>query len=245
MPRPFLAFDLETIPDPELPPFVPKEGAADPFPPPPFHKIVAIGAAFIDPDYVVRKIGILGEQGDEATALEELVALTSKRGPVLVSWNGRGFDLPVVVARCLRHGIPFPWFYSARDVRYRYSPNGHLDLKDFLVDYGAGRAYQLDTASKLIGLAGKLGCDGSDVAGMVAAGKIEEVRDYCLQDVAQTVGVFLRVQLLRGEITLELYRSAAAALLATIETDNRIAPLAARIRGRFLLRDAAKEGTAA
>jgi 3'-5' exonuclease len=74
---------------------------------------------------------------------------------------------------------------------------------DLLADHGAARSFSLDVAAKLIGLPGKLDAKGADVQGMVDAGRVEQVRAYCMQDVAQTAALFLRVQLLRGVLDAE------------------------------------------
>jgi predicted PolB exonuclease-like 3'-5' exonuclease len=79
-----------------------------------------------------------------------------------------------------------PRYYVGRDARYRFSTEGHFDLMDFLVEHRATRGYSLNLAAKLIGMPGKMDTKGSDVAEMVAAGRIEEVISYCLSDVAQT-----------------------------------------------------------
>ena len=98
--------------------------------------------------------------------------------------------MPVIAARCLRHGIAFGHYYGSRDVRYRFSPEGHLDLMDYLTDFGASRASRLDVIARSIGMPGKVGVEGKDVGPMVHAGKLAEVQAYCLCDVAQTTGVF-------------------------------------------------------
>src|SRR5262249_55972178 len=136
-----------------------------------------------------------------------------------------GFDMPVILARSLHYGLSFPWYYAGRDARYRFSIEGHFDLMDFLVDHGATRGYSLNLAAKLIGMPGKMDTNGGDVAEMVAGGRIEEVISYCLSDVAQTVAVLLRTQLLRGEITLAEYIEGAEALLRGIEREPRLAPM--------------------
>ena len=123
--------------------------------------------------------------------------LDAKR-PTVVTWNGRGFDMPVITSRALKHGVPMPWWFSDRNTRYRYSTDGHFDLMDFLADFGAAKNARLDAYAKLVGFPGKVGVDGSQVLPMVHAGKIDEVNAYCLCDVAQTAAIFLRVELLRG-----------------------------------------------
>jgi predicted PolB exonuclease-like 3'-5' exonuclease len=82
---------------------------------------------------------------------------------------------------------------------------------------------------------GKVGVEGKDVGPMVHAGRLAEVRDYCLCDVAQTAGVFLRVQLLRGELDRERYLTAMRALIALIRSDKRLDPVAQGVNERRLL----------
>src|SRR5215468_11433458 len=103
-----------------------------------------MGAALLDARHVLRRVWVVGEDGDkdERGTLAALAGyLDAHRDLTIVTWNGRGFDLPVVAARCLRHGVAFPWYYQRRDARYRYSPDGHLDLMDLLADHGATKCY--------------------------------------------------------------------------------------------------------
>ena len=219
----FLVMDIETIIDPRIP--LPSKSDQSALPPPPFHQVVAIGALLIDANYRPVRLGIVGEHKSEREALEGFAKFMGDRRSDLVTYNGRGFDLPVIVARCLRHGVTFPYYYRERDVRYRFSPRGHLDLMDFMTDFGAARAVPLDTYTKLIGLPGKVGVDGKDVGPMVHAGRIEEVYNYCLCDVVQTTGLFLRVQLLRGELDRERYIEAMKGLIELMSSDDRVAPV--------------------
>ncbi|EYF07258.1 ribonuclease H-like domain-containing protein [Chondromyces apiculatus] len=235
----FLVLDLETVLDTSLPPPPKKKSGGDVFPAPPYHKIVAMGAALLDASYRLRRTWIVSEGRDEFTVLAALVAFLNAKlaegiGVTLVSWNGRGFDLPVLVARCLHHGLAWPWYYET-EARRRYSDYGHIDLMDLLVDHGAARPYGLSLAAKLIGMPGKLDVNGSNVQAMIDAGEVEQVRAYCLQDVVQTAALFLRVQLLRGELPPAIYAVAAAHLLGVIERERRLAPLLPLIdRDRFL-----------
>lgn len=230
----FLVFDIETIVDTTLPIHESHDGAS--LPPSPYHQVVAIGAFLLTDAGLPIRLGIVAEGKPESEQLAEFVRVVSKREVELITYNGRGFDLPVIAARCLRHGIPFPAYYRRRDFRYRFSPDGHLDLMDFLADYGATRATKLDVVAKLIGMAGKVGVEGKDVGPMVAAGRLKEVQDYCLCDVVQTAAVFLRLQLLRGELDRTQYLAAATALLDFIDADVRLASVGAAVdRQRLLL----------
>ena len=233
MPKSHLVIDIETVLDPELP--IAENSEAERLPAPPHHKIVVIGALLFDTSLAVQRIGVLGEGKDELGVLVDFARFLEDRKPDLVTFNGRGFDLPVIAARCLRHGVPLRHYYRARDVRYRFSPEGHLDLMDFIADFGAAKSAKLDIVAKLCGMPGKVGVDGKDVGPMVHAGRIKEVRDYCLCDVAQTAGVFLRVQLLRGEIEPAAYQTAMGGLIEAIRADERLAPVAAALDAERLL----------
>ena len=240
----FLVLDLETVVDTSLPALKKKDDGKDTFPPIPYHEIVVMGAALLDTSYRVQRIWVVSEGKNELCMLTALTTFLNEhyaqqKAITVVGFNSRGFDMLVIAARCLRHGIPFPWYYAQRDVRFRYSATGHFDLMDFLVDHGASRAYGLDIAARLAGSCGKLDVHGSDVAAMIAAGKIEDVRSYCLSDVAQTVVLLLRVQLLRGELAAERYIEAMTGLLEVIDREPRLIPLRPRLdRDRLLLREA-------
>jgi hypothetical protein len=232
VPKSFLVLDIETVLDPALP--IAESVEAERIPSPPHHQIVVFGALWFS-DYEVRRIGILGEGKDEAGILADFAKLLAERQPCLVTYNGRGFDMPVIATRCLRHGVALRHYYASRDVRYRFSPEGHLDLMDYVADFGAAKASRLDVVARLCGMPGKLGVDGKDVGPLVHAGRLQEVRNYCLCDVVQTAAIFLRVQLVRGELERPAYLAAMAGLLAAIRRDERLLPLASAMNERRLL----------
>jgi predicted PolB exonuclease-like 3'-5' exonuclease len=239
MPTPFLVLDIETVLDPELPL---AETETDRLPAPPHHRIVVIGALWFDPSYEIRRIGVVGDGKDERGILIDFASLMNDRKPCLVTYNGRSFDLPVIAARCLGYGIPLVHYYRSRDVRYRFSPEGHLDLMDYLADFGAAKPSRLDVIAKLCGLPGKVGVEGKNVGPMVHAGRLAEVRNYCLCDVVQTAGVFLRVQLVRGELSHPGYREAMGQLVRLIRADPRLAPVAAGLDEPRLMLDEPSPG---
>jgi predicted PolB exonuclease-like 3'-5' exonuclease len=228
--RGFLVLDIETVIDPELPLSTKVEQQPPALPPPPYHQVVVIGLLWMDANYQVIRIGSIGEPKTERQILSDFVKFVEDKRPDLVTYNGRGFDLPVIANRCLKHGVPFKHYFQSSDVRYRFSVGGHFDVMDYMTDFGASRAVSLDTMAKLIGLPGKVGVDGKDVGPMVHAGRIAEVEAYCLCDVAQTTGLFLRVQLLRGMLDLDAYRQAMGALVELMGSEERLAPVHAGIR---------------
>jgi predicted PolB exonuclease-like 3'-5' exonuclease len=121
-----------------------------------------------------------------------------------VTWNGRGFDIPVLLWRSLRWRIAAPaWFRRVSGVEsygYRFAPDWHLDLMDVMTGYGAARRVSLDAAARAVGAPGKLGTDGGDVGAMIAAGRLAEVRAYCELDVLNTYLVWLGWRHLAGEL---------------------------------------------
>ncbi|MCU0655352.1 MAG: ribonuclease H-like domain-containing protein, partial [Polyangiaceae bacterium] len=195
----------------------------DRLPAAPYHRIVSMGVCWFDASHTVIRFGIVGEGKDEEGTLLDFVRFFEHKKPVVVSWNGRSFEMPVIAARCFKYGIPFAHYYEERSLHYRYSTDGHLDLMDFLSDFGASHPARLDTASRLIGLPGKMGVEGKDVGPLVHAGRLAEVQAYCLSDVIQIAALFLRTQLARGILDLAAYRRAMSELLRQADQDARIA----------------------
>jgi predicted PolB exonuclease-like 3'-5' exonuclease len=220
--RPKLVFDIETVKDPA----VPYEGTE--FAPPACWTVVTIGCMEIEGG---EHFGCV-QGASEAGRIAKFFAYIDRTKPQLVSWNGRGFDVPVLTMRALKHGITLPtgWFGPARA---RYRDDVHWDLMDFLADHGAGRPTKLDHAARLVGMPGKLGVSGSDVAGLSQA----ETDAYCMTDVAQTAALALRCMLLRGTLTREQYRDAAGRLVARIEANPATKVVAEHMdRNVFLLK---------
>jgi len=232
-----LILDIETVPDLEiyLPP-EPPAGNERPFPPLYACRPIVLGVIWLDEAYGCKRIGIIGEDKSEADMMEDFADFMTKYRPLVVTWNGRQFDLPILALRALRHGVGSAWYYRGNGHRYRFSEDGHLDVADVLSDFGAARMTSLDGAAKLIGLPGKLGVDGSQVEGLFRDGQLAALRAYCLSDVAQTTFVFLRYRLVSGEIDLQTYQRAARELLGAMEADGRFSALLSGVdRERLLL----------
>jgi len=137
----------------------------------------------------------------------------------LVTFNGRGFDLPVMELQALRHGVEAPRYFNQRHgARARFSDT-HYDLHEFIANFGAYRVRGgLDLLSKLVGLPGKTSVRGGTVQQLWEAGKTAEIRRYCRRDVIQTYLLLLRVERMRGRITpAELGRLWAAAEVFRVE----------------------------
>ena len=136
---------------------------------------------------------------------------------VLVSFNGRGFDLPVLELAALRYGISAPRYFAEADSPRLRHRGRHLDLYDFLGNFGAaGLRGGMDMLLKMIGMPGKIGMDGAQVQDYFEAGRLDEIRTYCRADVIRTYLLFLRVELLRGRIDSHTYHTAVAASAAFV-----------------------------
>jgi predicted PolB exonuclease-like 3'-5' exonuclease len=235
--RGYLVLDIETVPDPDLydKPEV-TAGMERPFPPLYAHKPIVIGVLWLDEIYSFKRIGVIGEERDEAGMLHDFARFADDYRPHLVTYNGRSFDLPVIALRCLRHGVPMRFFFQDRDYRYRFSDSGHIDLYDFLSEHGAARVGSLDAIARVMGLPGKVGVDGSQVEGLYNAGQLQLIKHYCLSDVAQTAFLFLRYRLLQGALDVGGYQRAAQQLFEALSADGRVEPMLQRIdRSRLLL----------
>lgn len=129
--------------------------------------------------------------------------------PTFVTFNGRGYDMPVLELGAFRLGIPLPaWFNvqsrSFEQSRNRYNTDRHLDLQDLFSNFSAVRVNGgLNLMANLIYKPGKSGIDGSQVQDLYFDGQAERINDYCRCDVLDTYFVFLRSRVLIGQLSLE------------------------------------------
>jgi Predicted 3'-5' exonuclease related to the exonuclease domain of PolB len=111
--------------------------------------------------------------------------------PQLVTFNGSGFDLPVLRYRAMVHAIPAVGL-TCRPYFHRYSDDA-IDLCDVLSSYSSQAKVGLHELCKVMGLPGKPnGISGADVEKYYLEGRIREIADYCESDVLNTFRVWLR-----------------------------------------------------
>jgi predicted PolB exonuclease-like 3'-5' exonuclease len=205
--------------DPYLPPPIQEKGSFAPH----YAQIpIVIGCVWLDSDLHPKKIGAMkiakGADG-EKKLLSDWNAFMAREKPAIVTWYGRGFDMPVLMLRSMKHGIAMPWYFNEK-YRHRFSEEFHSDLCDVMADYGAirGVGMKLDNIAKLLGLPGKhedadgTDMDGSKVAELYQAGLIDKIGSYCLSDTLQTAFIFQRWRFLKGKLQLIEYQTAARAL---------------------------------
>lgn len=185
-------------------------GGRSDFLPLPYHRPVAACALEAEERDGVLRPTDLASWTDRREPEAAFLRRTWQRlaGRTLVTFHGRGFDLPVLELRSLKHGVPAPhWFREARDA----TSTAHLDLLELLSNSRAATAAPLDLYAKLLGLPGKEEVAGADVQAMYAEGALDRIAAYCMTDVVQTWLLFLRFRLLEGTLTADGYGASARA----------------------------------
>lgn len=175
-------------------------------------QIVAISAVLSSGEKL--KVWSLGnEDSTEKELLERFYDGLEKYNPTIVSWNGSGFDLPVMHFRSLLHGVNAHhyWQTGDEDTSFRYNNYigryhwRHIDLMDVLASYQPRAFAKLDHIATMLGFPGKLGMDGSKVCETYMKGDLKSIRDYCETDVLNTYLVYLRFELMRGKLYAKQY----------------------------------------
>lgn len=178
------------------------------------HRIVAISAVFRSSDRF--QCWSLGEPDDnEAALLAHFFKGIERYTPTLVSWNGGGFDLPVIHYRSLAHGVVAPQYWDKGDVNkdFRYNnylsrfQDRHTDLMDVISGYQGRAVASLDQVAVLCGFPGKVDMSGADVWSRYLEGDIQGIRDYCETDVLNTYLIWLRFQMIRGQLSESAYEA--------------------------------------
>jgi predicted PolB exonuclease-like 3'-5' exonuclease len=250
---PVLAFDIETIPDivglrllrgadPALSDAeVHAAEVADraarnkgDFLPPHLQRVLVVSCVFRgSKGLVVRSFVDLERDGrsEEGDVIQAFFDRVEKHKPQLVSWNGGGFDLPVLQQRGMRHGVVAGRYWdmgqdddSDREHRYnnyisRYHLR-HVDLMDLLALYQSKANAPLDSMAKLCGFPGKLGMDGSQVYSAYLEGRRDEIRRYCETDVMNTYLLWLRFEKMRARLDEASYLREVALARATVAASD-------------------------
>lgn len=224
---PVLAFDIETIPDingirvlfnldksladREVAEFAFQRRRAqhgNDFLPHHLQRVIAISCVLRWSDKIIIK-SIGSPEDSEAVVLQAFFDIVSRYTPQLVSWNGGGFDLPVLHYRSLIHQVIAPryWDMGESDQNFKWNNyisryhRRHLDLMDLLALYQPRANAPLDDLAKLCGFPGKQGMDGADVWSAWLGGDIHAIRNYCETDAANTYLMYLRFQLMSGALS--------------------------------------------
>ena len=191
------------------------------------HKVVAIAAVLRSGEKL--NVWSLGEvDSEEPELIQRFFDGIERYTPTLVSWNGGGFDLPVLHYRSLLHGISAPryWETGGEDSAFRYNNylsrfhHRHTDLMDVLSGYQPRASVKLHEMATLLGFPGKLGMDGSQVWEVYRSGDVETIRHYCETDAVNTFLLFLRYQLIRGRLNSASYETECEGVRAHLEGES-------------------------
>jgi len=174
-----------------------------------FHVPISIAVGQVNEERILTAVETLEEEAYSEEAIVRSFWTRLERFPgALVTFNGRNFDLPVLELHALKYGCSAPRYFGGKH-RNRYAEEGHYDLYDFLTNHGVHRLRGgFNVIAKLIGLPGKTGIDGSMVQQLWQENRLQDINRYCRHDVIQTYFLFLRIELMRGRVTLGQYERA-------------------------------------
>lgn len=240
-----LVFDIETVPDVETGRnlydlqglsdadtasalfALRKEKAGHDFLPHYLQKIVAISLVLSQGDQF--RVWSLGDSfSTESELIQRFFNGIEKHIPTLVSWNGSGFDLPVLHYRALLHKISAPLYWESGEHQQGFRYNNylnryhyrHIDLMDVLSAYQSKAFAPLDDIASMLGFPGKMGMSGAKVWEEYQAGNIDGIRQYCETDVLNTYGVYLRFECMRGTMNEQEYHQAMHIMCHHLALDN-------------------------
>lgn len=240
------SFDIETIPDVEFGrrmwdldglsdadvgtamTFKRQQATGSEFLPLHQHRVVAISVALRTRE--TFRVWSLGDRdADEGEIIRRFFDGIEKYSPELVSWNGSGFDLPVLHYRALKHGIQAPryWETGDNDREFRYNNYlgrfhwRHVDLMDVLAGFQMRGRASLDQMAVMLGFPGKLGMSGDKVWRCWLDGGIDDIRNYCETDVLNTYLVYLRFEFMRGNLDQKQLQREYALVRETLASMDR------------------------
>lgn len=182
----------------------------------PLHLQCIVAISVVLRTYDQLQVWSLGTtESSEKELIERFFAGIDKYTPTLVSWNGCGFDLPVIHYRALLHGVVAPRYWDNGDDdpgfrwnnylnRFHYR---HTDLMDILAGYQSKANAPLEHIATMLGFPGKMGMSGKQVWENYLQGNIIGIRNYCETDVLNTYLIFLRFEVIRGKLAPEAYIS--------------------------------------
>ncbi len=225
----FLVFDIETVPDGELISRIRYPGEqlgaqaaiekyqqelletkGSDFIPQTYHLPVSVVIGKVNSRYeLVDLVALDEQQGRSHIITQHFWKGWEKYRATLVTFNGRGFDLPVMELAAFRYGISLEkWFEINRksfdQPRNRFNLRSHFDVQEVLSNFGASRMIGgLNLMANLIGKPGKMDIAGDMVHELFNAGKLQRIHDYCRCDVLDTYFVFLRTSVLAGNLQLD------------------------------------------
>ncbi len=191
-----------------------------------FHVPVAVVVAKVRADFTLAEIVSLDhpEHRPHVITKHFWTGWEAYKSPTWVTFNGRGFDLPLMEHAAFRYAVSVPRWFNLGDRSYdqkrnRYNLDAHIDVQEVLTNFGATWFRGgLNLAATLLGKPGKMDVQGDMVYDMYCRGQIAEIAEYCRCDVLDTYFVFLRTMLLMGKLDLEQEQERVAAAKDLLES---------------------------
>ena len=184
------------------------------FLPIPFHQVVSISAVLCDDFGRFKKVSSIDGENEEQM-IKNFLSFIDKHNPKLVSFNGRSFDMPMLMIRAMKYNLSCPAYFEVDNkafnkskwdnYRYRYSDRFHVDIMDHIAEFGAVRGLNLNLLCTMMSIPGKFDVSGDQVHKLYYEGKINEIKEYCESDVLNTYWLYLKYELLKGNITKDDY----------------------------------------
>ncbi len=168
-----------------------------------YHKVIAISIALLDEYGKFLKLVSL-EGKNEKELVEEFFKSINKYSPKLVSFNGKGFDMSVLLLKALKYNIDASVYLNKENKwsNYLYGDDYHLDLMQ-LFSYTKGRA--LNSICGALGIPGKYEIDGEQVLNLFYANKLEKIKEYCESDVLNTLFLFYKFEFAKRDMFIDDY----------------------------------------
>lgn len=190
---------------------------------------IAVISCLLRHNNQVHLFSLNSTETSEAEVLSRFFHGIDQYKPILVSWNGSGFDCPVLYYRALRHRISAPAFWDLGETDSTFKWNNyfsryhfrHTDIMDVLSAYQPKNFVPLDELATSLGLPGKMGMAGDQVWPYYLEGKIQEIANYCETDVLNTYLVYCRFELMRGAIDQTTYEQYEQKLRAYLKEKNK------------------------
>ena len=192
-------------------------------------KVIAISVALrTREDLSVITLG--DENATEKEILEVFFSLIDLYTPNLVSWNGVGFDLPVLHYRALVHGVTAMRYWECGDQDPYFKPNNylnrsharHIDLLDSLAGFEKDAQAPFDEITTMLGFpdpARKIA--KANVLDEYLAGNINAICNNSEFDVINLYLVYLRFEMMRGNIDKEEYQYERGVVRHCLQADNK------------------------
>lgn len=208
-----------------------KEKSGSEFLPLYLHEIISIAAVIGDDYGQFVKVGNFGQKHEnkedftsEKELLEDFFRYFNEKQPRLISFNGRGFDIPLLTLKALKYNLTLDAFYNQENkwenYRARYSEQFHLDLMDSLSHYGSVRGLNLNGVCSMMNIPGKFDVSGDLVHAIYYNPHLSQkekkgvIDSYCQSDVLNTYWLFLKYEVLKGALNKEQYLGLLSDFLA-------------------------------